>query len=90
MPEFSLYEHQKTGVDFFINNSVGVLGDEMGLGKTLQAIVACQRFLAEGQIEEVLVVCPRSLKLNWFYEIKKFTDTADSDIVIVEGDRSRY
>ena len=89
MPEFSLYEHQKTGVDFFINNSVGVLGDEMGLGKTLQAIVACQHFLADGLIEEVLVVCPCSLKLNWFYEIKKFTDTADRDIVIVEGDRNK-
>lgn len=89
MPSFTLYEHQKTGVDFFINNDIGVLGDEMGLGKTLQAIVACQRFLAEGLIAEVLVVCPRSLKLNWFYEIKKFTDTADHDIVIVEGDRNK-
>ena len=89
MSSFTLYEHQKTGVDFFANNDIGVLGDEMGLGKTLQAIVACQRFLAQGLITEVLVVCPRSLKLNWFYEIKKFTDTADQDIVIVEGDRNK-
>ena len=89
MAEFALYEHQKAGVDFFLNNNIGVLGDEMGLGKTLQAIVACQHFLAAGQIDEVLVVCPRSLKLNWFYEIKKFTNTDDSDIVIVEGDRNK-
>ena len=89
MAEFTLYEHQKTGVDFFINNSIGVLGDEMGLGKTLQAIVACTRFLQAGEIDEVLVVCPRSLKLNWFYEIQKFTATPDHDIVIVEGDRNK-
>ncbi len=89
MSSFTLYEHQKTGIDFFINNSIGVLGDEMGLGKTLQAIVACQRFLAQELITEVLVVCPRSLKLNWFYEIKKFTDTSGHDIVIVEGDRHK-
>ncbi len=89
MANFTLYEHQKIGIDFFINNSIGVLGDEMGLGKTMQAILACQRFLAEGLIEEVLVVCPRSLKLNWFYEIKKFTHTADRDIVIVEGNRNK-
>lgn len=89
MSSFTLYEHQKTGVDFFINNRVGVLGDEMGLGKTLQAILACQRFLAAQLSEEVLVVCPRSLKLNWFYEIKKFTATADRDIVVVEGDRNK-
>ena len=89
MSSFTLYDHQETGVDFFINNSIGVLGDEMGLGKTLQAIVACKSFLAQGLIEEVLVVCPRSLKLNWFYEIKKFTDTTDNDIVIVEGDRNK-
>ena len=48
MSEFTLYEHQKTGVDFFINNNIGVLGDEMGLGKTLQAIVACTRFCRQG------------------------------------------
>lgn len=87
--EFTLYEHQKKGVDFFISNRAGVLGDEMGLGKTLQAIVACQHFLQKGLIDEVLIVCPRSLKLNWCYEIRKFTATRECDIVIVEGDRNK-
>lgn len=86
---FSLYQHQKMGVDFFLNNHVGVLGDEMGLGKTLQAIVAGTCFLQRQQMDEILVVCPRSLKLNWLQEIRKFTSIPASDIVIVEGDRNK-
>ena len=85
--DFSLYQHQKRGIEFLLNNTVGVLGDEMGLGKTLQTIIACRQLLQQGAVEEIVIVCPRSLKLNWQSEIKKFTDTPDSDIVVVEGVR---
>ena len=83
--DLTLYEHQQRGIEFLLSKQVAVLGDEMGLGKTLQAIVACSQLLDQGEIDEVLVVCPRSLKLNWFYEITRFTNYREEQITIVEG-----
>ena len=83
--DLTLYEHQRHGIEFLLSKQVAVLGDEMGLGKTLQAIVACSQLLDRGEIDEVLVVCPRSLKLNWFYEIARFTTFREEEIIIVEG-----
>lgn len=83
--DLTLYEHQRHGIEFLLSKQVAVLGDEMGLGKTLQAIVACSHLLDQGEIDEVLVVCPRSLKLNWFYEIIRFTNYREDQITLVEG-----
>ena len=83
--DLTLYEHQRHGIEFLLAKQVAVLGDEMGLGKTLQAIVACSQLLDQGEIDEIVVVCPRSLKLNWFYEISRFTSYREEEIIIVEG-----
>lgn len=83
--DLTLYEHQQHGVEFLLSKQMAVLGDEMGLGKTLQAIVACSQLLDQREIDEVLIVCPRSLKLNWFYEITRFTNYQEEQITIVEG-----
>ena len=45
----------------------------MGLGKTIQAIAAAEIYLREGMADNVLVVCPTSLKYQWKKEIEKFT-----------------
>lgn len=81
----TLYEHQHHGINFLLQHKQAVLGDEMGLGKTLQAILACEQLIKKGEADEVIVVCPRALKLNWRNEILKFTATPADGIVIVEG-----
>lgn len=51
----------------------GILADEMGLGKTIQAI-AFIAFLS--QFEKIngkhLIVCPKSVILNWKEELNKW------------------
>lgn len=59
-----LFEHQEIGVKFLKENKRAILADEMGLGKTRQAIVA-----AEEVGDNVLIICPASLKMNWAREI---------------------
>jgi len=65
----SLRNFQKVGVEFI--NAVdgnGIIADEMGLGKTPQGIGACVF-----NNWRTLVICPASLKTNWYREIYKFT-----------------
>ena len=56
-----------------------LLGDEMGLGKTIEAILYANLmdFWKNGRI---LVVCPNSLIINWFDEIKKWSVGANTEV----------
>ncbi len=85
LPE-PLYPFQYDGVHFLFQNHSALLADEMGLGKTVQAIVALRLLLQRGLISEALVVCPASLKANWFRELNKWA--SDLDTVVVEGSSS--
>ena len=60
------YPFQKEGIAF-INQQKGnaLIGDDPGLGKTMQAILWMQM----NNINNVVIVCPASLKLNWQKEI---------------------
>ena len=59
---------QKKGIKY-INDKNGtcVLADDMGLGKTIQAI---GYICLHPEFENILVVCPASIKLNWKKEIE--------------------
>lgn len=57
---------------FLYENRLGAcLADDMGLGKTLQTIAFLSSIYNE--IENVLIVCPVSILLNWENEFKKFS-----------------
>jgi SWI/SNF-related matrix-associated actin-dependent regulator 1 of chromatin subfamily A len=58
--------YQIAGVDYARSRGGAIIADEMGLGKTVQAIGVIN--LAEPR--SVLVVCPKSLILNWKAELK--------------------
>lgn len=83
--DYSKYEHrmpmdhQKTAVQKLLNNDKFILADDMGVGKTLSAIVAA----LETDSIKILVICPKSLKLNWKREIEHFQNP--DDVVIVDG-----
>ena len=68
-----LYPYQKEGIRFAVRAGKAIIADEMGLGKTIQAIAASEIYLREGMADNVLVVCPTSLKYQWKKEIEKFT-----------------
>jgi SWI/SNF-related matrix-associated actin-dependent regulator 1 of chromatin subfamily A len=67
------FDHQKTGVQFLAGTRNCLLDDDMGLGKTLQAIIACEAIRPKH--EQVLIICPASLALNWKIELKKWIGT---------------
>ena len=43
-----------------------ILADDMGTGKTFQSLMAVKN----GSLTPVLILCPASLKINWYKEIK--------------------
>jgi SWI/SNF-related matrix-associated actin-dependent regulator 1 of chromatin subfamily A len=60
---------QKAGIRFALGRSGVLIGDEMGLGKTIQAIGIIN---SDPEIKTAIIVCPKSLKLNWKRELEKW------------------
>jgi len=72
-----LYNHQEEGVKFLLSRNGCILADDMGLGKSITSIVAA----LESGANNILVVCPSSVKINWEREINTFC----SETVIIDG-----
>lgn len=72
---------QKAGIAYALPRSGVIFGDEMGLGKTIQAIGVVNN---DPTIKTVLVVCPKSLALNWIREWRKW-DTRGLKIGSIPG-----
>ena len=81
-----LYPYQKEGVRFAVKAGKAIIADEMGLGKTVQAICCAEIYLRQQMVENVLIVCPTSLKYQWKSEIEKWTGRAT---VLIEGYATR-
>ena len=86
----SLYPYQKEGIRFAFERGRSIIADEMGLGKTIQAIGTAELLRREGLAEQILIVCPTSLKYQWQREIERFTkDTEQSPehplTLVIEG-----
>jgi SNF2 family DNA or RNA helicase len=67
------YGHQISGVRQLAKMQNFLLADDMGLGKSLQALTVATIDVIRGWAENVIVVCPATLKGNWADEIEKFT-----------------
>lgn len=72
-------DYQRVGIEFLVRDAAGctntLLGDEMGLGKTIQVIGAINYLsdaLSDRKLQNVLIICPASLKLNWARELRKW------------------
>ena len=86
----TLYPYQKEGIRFAFEKGRSIIADEMGLGKTIQAIGTAELLRREGLAEQILIVCPTSLKYQWQREIERFTkDTEHSPehplTLVIEG-----
>jgi SWI/SNF-related matrix-associated actin-dependent regulator 1 of chromatin subfamily A len=64
-----LFPYQQQGACFLSYVQRGLLADEMGLGKSAQAIAAT---FEVNKAPRVAVVCPASLRQNWFREFERF------------------
>lgn len=78
---FVLKPQQEQGVKFLTTMKKAILAHQMGGGKTATSIVAA----IEDGFEKILVICPASVKSNWFAEINRFVP--QDDITIVEGSK---
>jgi SWI/SNF-related matrix-associated actin-dependent regulator 1 of chromatin subfamily A len=72
---------QKAGIRYALDRKGVLIADEMGLGKTIQAIGIIN---ADDTIKTALVICPKSLKLNWKRELEKWL-TRPMSIGIANG-----
>lgn len=60
---------QKAGIRYALGRKGVLIADEMGLGKTIQAIGMIN---SDPEIKTAIIVCPKSLKLNWKRELEKW------------------
>ena len=81
----SLRMYQVRGALFLLNSESALLADEMGLGKTVQALVALRGLLSAEPGSRALVVVPKSLRLNWYEEARKWIP--DVHVRTVTGNR---
>jgi SWI/SNF-related matrix-associated actin-dependent regulator 1 of chromatin subfamily A len=71
VPGFKIepYPYQKAGIYFGIKRKKVLIADEMGLGKTCQAM----GIVIHEDAFPCIVICPKSLLMNWKNEWRKFT-----------------
>lgn len=58
-----------------------LIADDVGVGKTIEAGLILKELEARGNVERVLVMCPRSLVHKWRAEMRRF----DEDFKILDG-----
>ena len=88
----NLRNYQETGFKWLKTldayNFGGILADDMGLGKTIQLVSVILSYVeneskAVQNLKPSLVICPSSLTLNWFNEIKKFAPSLK--VLLING-----
>lgn len=63
------YPYQQEGARWLAGREQALLADEMGLGKSAQVILACDMVNANN----ILVVCPAAVRVNWDREFTRFS-----------------
>lgn len=64
---------QLAGIEYAIEKDNVLIADEMGLGKTIQAIGVINYLTKkQNKLLSAIIVCPNSLKLNWYNEFRKW------------------
>lgn len=85
-----LYPYQKEGIRFAFESGRSIIADEIGLGKTIQAIGTAELLRREGLAEQIMIVCPTSLKYQWQREIERFVSATGQQsahplTLVIEG-----
>lgn len=81
-----LFDFQVEAVTRGIVNTNLLIADEMGLGKTNESYAIADYRLKKNLIDKVVVVCPKSIKIQWGEKILEFFE---KDSEIVEGTKAK-
>lgn len=76
-----LEPYQLDGARFLADRKHAFLADEPGVGKTAQAIRACDLVGAQN----ILVLVPASVRVNWLREFEKFSPFDRPGVAIMDG-----
>lgn len=76
--------YQKAGIAYVARCGNALIADEMGLGKTIQALGVVNTV---PEIKTVLIVCPKSVLLNWQREADKWMVRSDVLFSVINYDR---
>lgn len=79
----TLFDFQKEAVEMMLDRKAVLLAHGLGMGKTVSSIATIEALIDGGDIESCLVICPASIKWQWYRQIKKFTDGAL--VMVIEG-----
>lgn len=79
--EMAYLPYQRAGIAYAAARAGTLIADEMGLGKTIQVLGLIN---ADATINATLVICPKSLTLNWYREARKWLVRATT-IGLVNG-----
>lgn len=85
--KFHLDDLQVVGVEHLLSKTSALLADGMGAGKTRQALAAA---ILAGPV--AVIVCPASVKVEWYREATRKMHLPESQVCIVESarDEVRY
>ena len=77
---------QKAGIAYALEHQNVLIADEPGLGKSIEALGVIN---SDESIQNVLIVCPASLKLNWEREARKWL-VRDLQTSVINGTRKPF
>ncbi|MHA1289844.1 MAG: SNF2-related protein, partial [Candidatus Thorarchaeota archaeon] len=72
--------------DLMVENNHNYVGNEFFLHNTIQAL---GYFYIHPEIRPVLIVCPASVKINWFRETLLWCGVKESDIQVIQGKKAK-
>lgn len=84
---FEPFPYQYEGIAWMFARHSALLADEMGLGKTMQTITGMRLLLRSGQVNRILLICPKPLIPNWQREFRTWAE--ELPVVTIEGSGAR-
>lgn len=84
------FPFQTIGIKWLYDRDSALLADEMGLGKTMQAIIAGRLLWRSGIINQIFVICPKTLIPTWQIEIAKWWPQVTHNVMVAGSDRQFF
>ena len=81
-----LFEHQKTILDFHLDNHLSLDRSDVGVGKTPPAILYLKKQIEDYPATKALIVCPNTILENWEMEFQNWFDIKP---VLLRGTRQK-